>query len=56
MFQWPGTGLMFIQAVDFVDVPIMAAYLVFVALLFVLINLVVDLLYLFIDPRIRLGN
>ena len=56
VFQWPGTGLMFIQAVDFVDVPIMAAYLVFVALLFVLINLVVDLLYLFIDPRIRLGN
>ena len=56
VFQWPGTGLMFIQAVDFVDVPIMAAYLVFVALLFVLINLVVDLLYLFIDPRIRLGD
>lgn len=56
VFQWPGTGLMFIQAVDFVDVPIMAAYLVFVAILFVLINLVVDLLYLFIDPRIRLGD
>ena len=56
VFQWPGTGLMFIQAVDFVDVPIMAAYLVFVALLFVLINLVVDILYLFIDPRIRLGD
>ena len=45
-----------IQAVDFVDVPIMAAYLVFVALLFVVINLVVDLLYLFVDPRIRLGD
>ena len=47
---------MFIQAVDFVDVPIMAAYLVFVALLFVVINLVVDLLYVLVDPRIRLGN
>ena len=56
VFQWPGTGLMFIQAVDFVDVPIMAAYLVFVALLFVVINLVVDLLYVLVDPRIRLGN
>ncbi|MEM8754088.1 MAG: ABC transporter permease [Pseudomonadota bacterium] len=56
VFQWPGTGLMFIQAVDFVDVPIMAAYLVFVALLFVVINLVVDILYFVIDPRIRLGN
>lgn len=54
VFQWPGTGLMFIQAVDFVDVPIMSAYLVFVALLFVIINLVVDILYFVIDPRIRL--
>lgn len=54
VFQWPGTGLMFIQAVNFVDVPIMAAYLVFVALLFVVINLVVDLLYVLVDPRIRL--
>lgn len=56
VFQWPGTGLMFIQAVDFADVPIMAAYLCFVALIFVLVNLVVDLLYVFIDPRIRLGG
>jgi peptide/nickel transport system permease protein len=56
VFQWPGTGLMFIQAVDFVDVPIMAAYLCFVALMFVTISLIVDLLYVFIDPRIRLGG
>ena len=56
VFQWPGTGLMFIQAVDFVDVPIMAAYLVFVALLFVIINLIVDILYFVVDPRIRLGG
>ena len=54
VFQWPGTGLMFIQAVDFADVPIMAAYLCFVALVFVVVNLVVDLLYVTIDPRIRL--
>ena len=56
VFQWPGTGLMFIQAVDFVGVPIMAAYLVFVALLFVIINLVVDLLYFAVDPRIGRGG
>ncbi len=56
VFQWPGTGLMFIQAVNFVDVPIMAAYLVFVALLFVIINLIVDILYFVVDPRIRLGG
>ncbi len=53
VFQWPGTGLMFIQAVDFVDIPIMAAYLCFVALVFVTINLVVDILYFVIDPRLR---
>lgn len=56
VFQWPGTGLMFIQAVNFVDVPIMAAYLVFVAMLFVVINLIVDILYFVVDPRIRLGG
>ena len=56
VFQWPGTGLMFIQAVDFVDVPIMSAYLLFVAFLFVAINLMVDLLYFAVDPRIRLGG
>lgn len=56
VFQWPGTGLMFIQAVDFVDVPIMAAYLIFVALLFVVINFIVDILYFVVDPRIRLGG
>jgi peptide/nickel transport system permease protein len=55
VFQWPGTGLLFIQSVDFVDVPIMSAYLCFVALLFVCINLVVDLLYFVVDPRIRLN-
>ena len=55
VFQWPGTGLMFIQAVDFVDIPIMSAYLVFVALVFVAVNLIVDLLYFVIDPRIRIG-
>lgn len=54
VFQWPGTGLMFIQAVDFADVPIMAAYLCFVALVFVVVNLIVDLLYVVIDPRIRI--
>lgn len=56
VFQWPGTGLMFIQAVDFVDIPIMSAYLCFVALVFVVINLVVDLLYFVIDPRLRLDG
>jgi len=53
VFQWPGMGFLFIQAVEFADVPIMAAYLVMVAFLFVLINLVVDLLYFVVDPRLR---
>jgi len=56
VFQWPGMGLMFIQAVTFADIPVMAAYLVLVGLFFVLINLVVDLLYYVVDPRLRIGR
>ena len=54
VFQWPGMGLLFIQAVNFADIPVMAAYLCFIALVFVLINLVVDLLYYAVDPRLRI--
>ncbi len=53
VFQWPGVGLMFINAVYFVDIPVMSSYLLLVGTLFVLINFVVDMLYLIIDPRIR---
>ena len=53
VFQWPGVGALFIGAVQFVDIPVMAAYLMFIALVFVVINLVVDLLYFAVDPRIR---
>jgi peptide/nickel transport system permease protein len=56
VFQWPGMGLMFIQAVTFVDIPVMAAYLVLVGLFFVIINLVVDLLYHVLDPRLRVDR
>tara|TARA_B100001057_G_scaffold428586_1_gene454161 strand:+ start:334 stop:1317 length:984 start_codon:yes stop_codon:yes gene_type:complete len=53
VFQWPGMGLLFINAVQFVDIPIMSAYLIMVAFLFVMINFIVDIAYYFIDPRIR---
>ncbi len=56
VFQWPGMGLLFIQSVTFADVPVMAAYLCLIALFFVLINLVVDLLYYAVDPRLRLDR
>ncbi|MEM6762549.1 MAG: ABC transporter permease [Pseudomonadota bacterium] len=56
VFQWPGMGLMFLQAVQNVDIPIMAAYLLLVAFLFVVINLLVDILYVVVDPRIRLSG
>jgi peptide/nickel transport system permease protein len=56
VFQWPGMGLLFIQAVAFVDIPVMAAYLVLVAVLFVVINLIVDLLYYAVDPRLRVDR
>ena len=53
VFQWPGMGLLFIQAVNFADIPVMAAYLCLIALIFVVINLIVDLLYFAVDPRLR---
>ena len=56
VFQWPGMGLLFIQAVTFADIPVMAAYLCLIALIFVVINLVVDLLYFAVDPRLRVGK
>lgn len=52
VFQWPGMGLLFIQAINFGDVPVMACYLVLISLMFVAINLIVDLLYYAIDPRL----
>jgi peptide/nickel transport system permease protein len=56
VFQWPGMGLLFIQAVTFADIPVMAAYLCLTALIFVIINLVVDLLYFAVDPRLRVDK
>lgn len=53
VFQWPGVGLLFINAIQFVDIPVMAAYLMLISVMFVMINLVVDLLYVAIDPRLR---
>ncbi len=56
VFQWPGMGLLFIQSVTFADVPVMASYLCLIALFFIVINLVVDLLYYAVDPRLRLDR
>src|SRR5689334_17214169 len=56
VFQWPGMGLLFIQAVQFADVPVMAAYLCLIAFIFVVINLIVDLLYYAVDPRLRIDR
>jgi peptide/nickel transport system permease protein len=56
VFQWPGMGLMFLQAVQNADIPIMSTYLLLVSGIFVIINLVVDLLYVSVDPRIRVDR
>ncbi len=56
VFQWPGMGLLFIQAVTFADIPVMAAYLCLIALIFVVINLIVDMLYFVVDPRLRVDR
>ncbi|MEO0676106.1 MAG: ABC transporter permease [Pseudomonadota bacterium] len=55
VFQWPGVGLLFINAIQFVDIPVMAAYLMLISVMFVGINLLVDILYAFIDPRLRVS-
>ena len=56
VFQWPGVGLLFINAIQFVDIPVMAAYLMLISVMFVGINLIVDLLYFSIDPRLRVDR
>lgn len=56
VFQWPGMGVLFIQSVQFADIPVMAAYLCLIALIFVVVNLMADLLYLLVDPRLRTGD
>jgi peptide/nickel transport system permease protein len=56
VFQWPGVGLLFINAIQFVDIPVMAAYLMLISVMFVGINLIVDLLYFAIDPRLRVDT
>lgn len=54
VFQWPGLGALFVQAVQFADIPVMASYLLFVAVVFVVVNVIVDLLYFAVDPRLRI--
>ncbi len=56
VFQWPGMGLLFVQAVQFADIPVMAAYLCLIGFIFVVINLIVDILYYFVDPRLRIDQ
>ena len=53
VFQWPGMGLLLVQSVAAADIPVMSAYLLLIALVFLTINLMVDLLYYIVDPRLR---
>lgn len=55
VFQWPGMGLLFLDSIKYVDIPVMSVYLVIIALIFVIINLIVDILYFVIDPRVRIS-
>jgi peptide/nickel transport system permease protein len=56
VFNWPGLGALFVKSVEVVDIPVMGAYLMFVGLIFVVVNLVVDMLYFLIDPRLSAGR
>jgi peptide/nickel transport system permease protein len=55
VFQWPGMGLLLVQSIAVADIPVMGAYLMLISVFFVVINLVVDLLYYAVDPRLRIG-
>ncbi|EKO3558202.1 ABC transporter permease [Vibrio metschnikovii] len=54
VFQWPGTGLLFLEAINRVDTPLITAYVIFVGLIFVVTNTIVDLLYGLINPTVNL--
>ncbi len=56
VFNWPGLGALFVKSVEVVDIPVMAAYLMFVGLVFVVVNLIVDIIYFLIDPRLKTGS
>ena len=56
IFSWPGVGKMLIDAIAVLDRPLIVAYLIFVVFMFVTLNLLVDLLYSALDPRVRLGD
>jgi peptide/nickel transport system permease protein len=54
VFAWPGMGKLIIDSINVLDRPVIVAYLMMIVLLFVVINLIVDLLYTVLDPRVRL--
>jgi peptide/nickel transport system permease protein len=54
VFAWPGMGKLLIDSINVLDRPVIVAYLLVIVMLFVLINLVVDLAYSALDPRVRL--
>src|SRR6201995_4340135 len=56
VFQWPGMGLLLVQSIGVADIPVMSAYLMLIAVVFVVINLIVDLLYFAVDPRLRVAR
>ena len=56
VFQWPGMGLLFLQSIEFADIPVMSTYLILIAFFFVVINMIVDILYHVVDPRLRIDK
>ena len=56
VFAWPGMGKLLIDSIGMLDRPVIVAYLMMIVFLFVIINLVVDILYSILDPRVRLGE
>jgi peptide/nickel transport system permease protein len=54
IFAWPGMGKLIIDSINVLDRPVIVAYLMIIVLMFIVINLVVDLTYSVLDPRVRL--
>ena len=54
VFQWPGMGFLFLEAVNRVDTPLIIAYIIVVGLIFVITNTIVDLIYTLVNPMVRI--
>ena len=56
IFMWDGVGKMAVDAITMRDYPVIQAYVIWMAVIYVMVNLVTDIIYCYLDPRVRLGG